>query len=117
MRTITPTDAARLILDTAGTNPIRTFSVTFFKKGKKNGEGKNTVRRMTAFLGSNVKKGLAGGPAAYDPAAHGLIWTYENPPGVSLEEVPSRRRSIAVEGLTQLRIGRETFEVSGNRWP
>jgi len=116
MRTLTPVEAAAKILGTAGSNPIKTFSVTFFKKGKKNGEGKNEQREMVAFLGSNVKAGLRGGPAAYNPADHGLIWTYEVPPGVTIEERPDRRRSIAVAGLIRLKIDREEFEVSGQPW-
>jgi len=110
-RVLTPAQAQTLIEATFQTGSI--FSVTFYKKGKKSGEGKNEVRTMRARLGSTVKRGLAGGSPAYKPGEHGLIWVYLMAGDDQRDADPKHRRSIAVEGITRLVIGGTEYEVSG----
>ena len=107
-RTITTAEAARLIYSSNGT----TFNVGFYKKGKKNGEGRNEFREMRARLGSTVKKGLAGGEPAYNPTAHGLIWAYLMA-GDENRNDAKNRRSIPISGIVELNIGGEKYRVSG----
>jgi hypothetical protein len=108
-RTITPAEAATLIYQSNGT----TFNVGFYKRGKKNGEGRNEFREMRARLGSTVKKDLAGGPPAYDPTAHGLIWAYLMAGDENRTDETKNRRSIPVSGIVELNIGGEKYRVSG----
>ena len=114
---ITPDEAATLIHATTGTSPPTTFSVTFFRKndGRK-GEKKNDLREMVCFLGSNVRKNLAGGPSAYDPTSYRLIWSYVSNLDGAWEEDDRHRRSIAIDGIVKLKINREEYEVSGQPW-
>ena len=108
--TITPEQAARLIFSTRDTGSV--FNVGFYKRGKKNGEGKNEFREMRARLGSTVKKDLAGGPPAYNPQDHDLIWVYLMGGDVPRSE-NRNRRSIPVEGIVELNIGGKSYRVSG----
>ena len=98
---LTTTEAANLILKSK-----TIFSVTFTKRST--GE----VRTMRATLGANVKKGLAGGPAAYDPAQHGLIWVYLMAGDENRDADPKNRRSIPVEGISRLVLGGTEYEVA-----
>ena len=100
--TITTTEAARLIEASNG----KIFSVTFTKRTT--GES----RTMRAMLGENTRKGLAGGPAAYDPKAHDLLWVYLMAGDENRAEARNRR-SIAVEGITRLALDGKEFQVSG----
>jgi len=106
---ITPEVAAKMIFESGGTGTI--FAVDFYKKGNKQGKGKNELRQFRGRLGSTVKKGLAGGPAKYNPAEHGLIWAYRM--AGDQTETPGNRRSISVSGITRLAIGGKTFYVTG----
>ena len=109
--TITTAEAVKKMFERAGT----VFSVTFYKKGKKNGEGKNELREMRARHGSTVKKGLAGGEAAYNPADHGLVWVYLMKGDKNRDEAKNRR-AVSVAGITRLAIGGEVFNVDGEPW-
>jgi hypothetical protein len=110
---ITPDVAAEMITKTGGTGQV--FAVSFYKKGKKNGEGKNDLREMRCRLGSTVKKGLSGGPAVYKPDEHGLIWSYLMAGDERRNDDDKNRRSISVSGITRLAIGGRTYHVTGNR--
>lgn len=80
---MTVDEAVEFIRSTKG----RFFTVEFAKRSD------GSLRTMTCRTG--VKAGLAGGEAAYDPVAHGLIWVYEiNTHG---------RRSIPIEGLRRVK--------------
>lgn len=104
---ITPEVAADMILSSDG----KVFSCDFFKKGDRKGKGKNELREFRGRLGSTVKKGLRGGPAAYNPAEHGLIWAYRMAGDTT--ETDGQRRSIAVSGITRLAIDGRTYHVTG----
>jgi hypothetical protein len=108
-KTLTTAEAAMLIENSDG----KIFSVTFFKRGDKSGKEKNELRTMRCVLGSRVKKGLAGGPAAYNPADHGLIWTYLMSGDENREPEAKNRRSISVDGIVRLAIGGEDYAVEG----
>ena len=108
-RVITTAEAANLIFSSRG----KTFNVGFYKRGKKNGEGRNEFREMRARLGSTVKKDLAGGPSAYDPSVHGLIWTYLMAGDENRTDEPKNRRSIPVSGIVELNINGKKYRVSG----
>jgi len=108
---ITTAEAAQLIELSNG----KVFSVTFFKKGDKKGKEKNDLRTMRAMLGENTRKGLAGGPAAYNPADHGLIWAYLMAGDENRAEA-ANRRSIAVDGIVALNINGEEYAVNGQPW-
>jgi len=112
MAKITTAEAVTKIFANAGT----VFSVTFYKKGNRVGVGLNEVRTMRCRLGRTVKKGLAGGEAAYNPAEHGLVWAYLMAGDENRDEDPKHRRSISVAGITRLAIGGEEFEVDGAPW-
>jgi len=99
--TITTAEAAQMIENSNG----KVFSVTFIKRTT--GE----VRTMRAMLGENTRKDLAGGPAAYNPADHGLIWVYLMAGDCNRAE-SRNRRSIAVEGIQRLALDGKTFEVA-----
>ena len=105
---ITPEQAADLIFKSRG----KIFNVGFYKKGDKQGKGRNDFREMRACLGSHVKKGLAGGPSVYDPNAHGLIWAYLMSGDENRCE-DKNRRSISVDGIVELNLGGQTYRVSG----
>lgn len=108
--TITPEQAAKLIFQTRQAGTV--FNVGFYKRGKKNGQGKNDFREMRCRLGSTVKKDLAGGPAAYNPSEHGLIWAYLMAGDENRSEARNRR-SIPVDGIVELVIGGQSYRVSG----
>lgn len=105
---LTPAEAAELIQESNGA----IFSVSFYKKGDKNGKEKNEIRTMRAMLGENTRKDLAGGPAAYNPADHGLIWVYLMAGDVNRAEAKNRR-SISVDGIIRLAIHGKAFTVGG----
>ena len=105
---ISTNQAANLIHQSNGT----VFTVGFYKKGKKNGEGKNDFREMRARIGSSVRKGLAGGPAKYNPQEHGLIWAYLMAGDENRNEARNRR-SIPVSGIVELNIGGHKYRVAG----
>ena len=107
-KTLSTTEAAMLIENSNG----KIFSVTFFKKGKKDGTEKNEIRTMRAMLGENTRKGLAGGPAAYNPADHGLVWVYLMAGDCNRAEAKNRR-SISVEGIIRLALEGEEYTVEG----
>lgn len=109
--TLTVDEAAEIIQESNG----KIFSVSFFKKGKKNGEEKNEIRVMRAMLGENTRKGLAGGPAAYNPADHRLVWVYLMAGDVNRADA-ANRRSIAIDGIIRLAIDGKEFEVNGSPW-
>jgi len=94
--TISQNQAARFIRDSNGT----VFTVVFRKR-----TGNRELRTMRAR--TNVKKGLKGGPAPYDPKSHGLIFVYT----MSGDENAQQRRSIPIDGIQKLRIGGSTFHV------
>jgi len=110
-KVISPQDAARKILETRGSGQV--FTVGFYKRGKRNGEGKNKFRQMNARLGSTVKKGLAGGPPAYDPREHDLLWVYIMGSDENWTESGRNRRSVPVDGIVELNIGGQSYRVSG----
>lgn len=110
---ITPQEAASKILETRNTGTV--FNVGFYKRGnKRTGKGKNEFREMRARLGSTVKKGLAGGPPAYDPREHSLLWVYLMAGDVNRDE-GRNRRSIPVEGIVELKLGGEEYRVTGGQ--
>lgn len=116
MTKLTTAEAAALIFSTRGSNPPCPFSVTFYKKGKKNGDEKNEVREMVCFLGSNISKGLAGGPAAYNPADYSLVWVYISNLDQNFDEDPRHRRSIAIDGIIKVKVRGVDHEVDGKPW-
>ena len=109
-KTITPNEAADMIHATRGVSPPTTFSVSFARRTDKKDAAGNivepagTIREMVAFLGSNIKKGLAGGPAAYNPKSYNLIWVFVSNLDGSWEEDDKHRRSIAIDGIRRLKI-------------
>lgn len=109
--TLTTGEAASMIEASNG----KIFSVTFFKKGDKQGKEKNELRTMRAMLGENTRKGLAGGPAAYNPADHGLVWVYLMAGDENRTEAKNRR-SISVDGIVRLAIGGIEYAVDGQPW-
>lgn len=100
MNVITEKEAVALIHGTAG----KVFSCTFVKRS--NGE----IREGRFRLGSTVKKGLKGGPAAYNPADYDLIWVYRMAGDES--ENPGQRRSIPADGIVCLTVGGEDYVVA-----
>lgn len=93
-KTIKRAEAAEMIRQSNGA----IFGVDFIKRTT--GE----LRKMTARLG--VKKHLKGGVAAYDAAAKDLIFVYD----LTAEGY----RTIALDAITELRIGGEQYSVEGN---
>jgi hypothetical protein len=91
---MTPLDLAEKILATNG----RFFTVTFVKRSN------GVLRRMTARLG--VTRHLAGGPPAYDPRDHVLIWAWEVNVGY---------RSIPIEGILSLTTDGVTYAVENDQ--
>lgn len=103
--------AARLIQTSNG----KVLSVTFYKKGKKNGEEKNDLRTMRCMLGENTRKGLAGGDSAYNPKDHRLVWVYLMA-GDENRTDEKNRRSISIDGIVRLAIDGHVYEVDGRPW-
>lgn len=100
---ITRQKAVELIENSGGT----VFACTFLKRETKE-------ERVGRFrLGRTVKKGLAGGPPAYDPKAKNLIWVYRMAGDVSesATDDDKNRRSIPIEGIQRVTIGGETYIV------
>jgi hypothetical protein len=64
------------------------FTVTFLKR--------STGELRVLNCRRNVVKALKGGPAAYDPKAHALIWVYD--------VQKKAYRSIPEEGILELRF-------------
>lgn len=85
--------AARLIRTIGERAFVR---VTFIKRSD------GSVREMTCRLG--VKKHLKGGPPAYDPKKHDLLWVWE--PGDK-----GGYKSIPIEGIIKLKAGGQEFDV------
>jgi len=122
---LTPEGAFRLLHKATNQNPPLTFSVSFYKKGKKNGEGKNELRTMVCWPGRDIKCDLKGGPPAYNPTKHGLFWTRlarldpAYPAEVEKSKLtgrePNFRRSISIDGLVRLKIGGVEFTVLGRK--
>jgi hypothetical protein len=110
--TLTTAEASEIIEGSNG----KIFSVTFYKKGDKSGKEKNEIRVMRAMLGENTRKGLAGGPAAYKPSAHGLVWVYLMAGDCNRAE-EKNRRSVSVGGIVRLAIDGKEFRVAGQPWP
>lgn len=100
MQTISKSEAANLIENSNG----KVFGVTFIKRTT--GE----ERTMRCMLSENTRKDLAGGPAAYNPADHGLIWVYLMAGDVNRAEAKNRR-SIPVDGLIRLALGGVEYVV------
>jgi hypothetical protein len=90
---ISTEEAKRLIKDTKG----KIFTATFTKKD-------GTERVMNARLG--VKKYLKGGSLAYDAESKGLIPVYD----MQLKGY----RTINVNTISKLKIGKNTYDVSNN---
>ncbi len=116
--TITPERARALILGSSG----RLFSVTFYRKTAKRAGGITTAevndpRTMRAILGERTRKGLAGGPSAYRPQDHGLVWVYTMAGDQSRKEDARFRRSIPTDAVTSLTLGGVTYNVTGSPWP
>ena len=74
------------------------FTVVFRKR-----TGDREVRTMNCRVG--VKKYLAGGPPAYDPEEHDLMWVYD-----VQKTPPDGYRSINLRGLMELRLGGVTYD-------
>ncbi len=81
------------------------FGVTFIKKD-------GSERRMTAKFG--VKKTLKGGPPAYDPNLHGLLWVTDINAYRTKPHGPKDlgRRSINVATLSQIRARGRVWNIS-----
>ena len=90
---ISTEQAKQLIKDTKG----KIFTATFTKKD-------GTVRVMNARLG--VKKYLKGGSLAYDAELKGLIPVYDMQ--------SEGYRTINVNTISKLKIGKNTYDVSNN---
>jgi len=90
---ISTEEAKRLIKDTNG----KIFTATFTKKD-------GTERVMNARLG--VKKYLKGGSLAYDAESKGLIPVYD----MQIKGY----RTINVNTISKLKIGKNTYDVSNN---
>lgn len=76
-------------------------------------EPAGTMREMVCFLGSSIQKGLAGGPAAYNPKDHELVWVYTSNLDRSFEEDPKHRRSIPADGIVKLKLRGIEYTVAG----
>ncbi len=111
MNNITTQEAAELIKASQG----KLFGVRFIKRSTK------TSRRMTARLG--VKKGVNGNGKAFNADDHGLLTVHEfvsvrdNAPKRGNLVAPVRCtgtqfRHVPIEGITELKIGGKTFQVS-----
>jgi hypothetical protein len=89
--TITRHQAIEMIRDSAG----RIVSVTFIKR--------TTGEPRTMQVRTGVRSRLAGGPAAYDPRDHRLLWVF------SMDA--DGYRSIPEEGITSIRANGKEFQV------
>ena len=96
MNTITLNEALAHIYGNRG----KVFACKFTKRGD------GSLRLMCARLG--VKKGLVGGPNAYDPIEKKLIWCYDM---LLAKKGIKARRSIPIEGLQQLYYGGKWIKV------
>ena len=113
--TLTVEQAEKFIRMNNEASPPKPFTVRFYKRGNKKGEGKNELRQMTCFPSTVVKKGLAGGEPAYDAKDHGLFTTYLSnlDPGYTPDAPERNRRSISFRGLVYLKINGVEFTVNG----
>lgn len=112
MKVISTNEAQRLILSKAGDS---IFSVAFYRRNDgKNGAKAGEVREMRCRLGATVRKGLAGGPAAYSPSEKGLIWCYLMAGDENRDVDPKNRRSINVPGIVGLKIRGSEYHVLGS---
>jgi hypothetical protein len=104
-KTITQSDAARMIRESGG----KLFSVTFTKRGN------GALRRMTARTG--VRKGVTGDGLRFNPHDHYLLTVHEfvtHPERGErgrLRNMGTQFRSVPVDGIVELRIGGQTFNV------
>ncbi len=96
---ITECEAVDIIRGSAG----KILTVDFIKRT--NGE----FRSLNCRLGRTVRKGLAGGPAAYNPRDHGLVWVYRM--AGDKTETPGNRRSIPYEGIQRVKIAGKEYIV------
>lgn len=71
------------------------FAVTFVKR--------TTGEMRTMQCRQGVKKHLAGGPAAYNPHEHNLLFVFDM--------TKMAYKSIPVEGILQIAIGGKSYEV------
>jgi hypothetical protein len=86
------------------------FGVRFMARGNK--KRPPYLREMVCRL--DVKKHLAGGERAYDPADHDLIWVWE--PAVGPRKKGDRGyRSIPLEGIQAVRCGGDWITVRQDR--
>jgi hypothetical protein len=111
MKTISKQEAAEMIRGTNG----KLFGVTFIKRST------GSKRRMTARLG--VSKGVTGEGQKFNPRDHDLITVHEfvTDPNTSRDEkghfsgagsMATHFRNIAIEGITEVRIGGKIFQVN-----
>jgi hypothetical protein len=99
MRRISREEACRLIKKSGG----KVFGCTFKKRST--GE----IRTGRFRLGASVRKGLNGGPRAYDPESKGLLWVYRMAGDQSNSD--GQRRSIPVEGIQEISLEGRHYEV------
>ena len=92
-------EAVKLILATDG----KIFGVKFRKRS--NGE----VRDGRFRLGYTVSKGTKGGSLGYNPTKHDLIPTYRMAGDLSDSE--GERRMIPIEGILEITVGGNHYEV------
>ncbi len=71
----------------------KVFTVVFTKR--------TTGEERVMNCRKGVTKHLKGGPAAYDPAAHQLLWVFDMQ--------KKAYRSIAIEGITSLKMEGVTY--------
>jgi len=85
-------EVLRLLLMAGGT----IFGVVFIKRST--GE----LREMNCRM--NVKKYLKGGPPAYNPSEHNLLWVFD------VQKMGYR--SIALEGVQNIRLRGQEYEIA-----